>query len=66
MADVLGGIVAHLRLPWLLRHHNHAGVLAGFGFASGCLSIGIMSAAALATGSPFIFPSLGPTAFLFF
>lgn len=66
VADVLGGIVAHLRLPWLLRHHNHAGVLAGFGFASGCLSIGIMSAAALATGSPFIFPSLGPTAFLFF
>jgi len=66
VADVLGGIVAHLRLPWLLRHHDHAGVLAGFGFVSGCLSIGIMSAAALATGSPFIFPSLGPTAFLFF
>jgi CBS domain-containing membrane protein len=66
VADVLGGIIAHLRLPWLLRHHDHAGVLAGFGFVSGCLSIGIMSAAALATASPFIFPSLGPTAFLFF
>lgn len=63
---MLGGIVAHLRLPWLLRHHDHAGVLAGFGFVSGCLSIGIMSAVALLTGSPFIFPSLGPTAFLFF
>lgn len=66
VADVLGGIVAHLRLPWLLRHHDHAAVLAAFGFANGCLSIGIMSAAALVTGSPFIFPSLGPTAFLFF
>ncbi|MGZ5233996.1 MAG: HPP family protein, partial [Ktedonobacterales bacterium] len=35
-------------------------------FLNGCLSIGVMSALALLTHSPFIFPSLGPTAFLFF
>lgn len=33
---------------------------------NGVISIGLMSAAALVTGAPFIFPSLGPTAFLLF
>src|SRR6266702_2722763 len=37
-----------------------------FSFVNGCISIGLMSALAVITGSPFIFPSLGPTAFLFF
>jgi CBS-domain-containing membrane protein len=37
-----------------------------FALVNGVLSIGVMSAAAWATGSPFVFPSLGPTAFLFF
>jgi CBS-domain-containing membrane protein len=41
-------------------------VLAIFSFINGCLSIGLMAIVALVTGSPFIFPSLGPTAFLFF
>ena len=33
---------------------------------NGFLSIALMAAAALVTGQPFIFPSLGPTAFLLF
>lgn len=33
---------------------------------NGLVSIAIMAAAAYATGAPFIFPSLGPTAFLLF
>ena len=41
-------------------------MLALFSFINGCISIGLMSALALITRSPFIFPSLGPTAFLFF
>jgi len=41
-------------------------VLAIFSFINGCISIGIMSVLALITHTPFIFPSLGPTAFLFF
>lgn len=66
MSDIVGGIVTHLRLPWLLRHHSQTPVLAIFSFINGCISIGIMSALALVTHSPFVFPSLGPTAFLFF
>ena len=37
-----------------------------FALVNGVLSIGLMAGAALATGAPFIFPSLGPTAFLLF
>lgn len=66
MSDILGGLVEHVRLPWLLSHHSRVPVLALFSFLNGLLSIGLMSLLALVTGSPFIFPSLGPTAFLFF
>ena len=48
MSDILRGLFAHLRLPWLERRYAQTPVLA------------------LITRSPFIFPSLGPTAFLFF
>jgi CBS-domain-containing membrane protein len=35
-------------------------------FANGFVTIGLLSAMAMATRTPFVFPSLGPTAFLFF
>ncbi|MGI9058347.1 MAG: HPP family protein [Ktedonobacteraceae bacterium] len=66
MSDVLGGILTRARLPWLLQHHSRVVVLALFSFINGCISIGLMSLLALITQSPFVFPSLGPTAFLFF
>lgn len=66
MSDVLGGILTRFRLSWLLQHHSRVPVLAFFSFINGCISIGLMAALALITRSPFIFPSLGPTAFLFF
>src|SRR5581483_8121368 len=66
MSDILRGLVTRLRIPWLLQHYAQVPVLALFGFINGCISIGLMSILALITGSPFIFPSLGPTAFLFF
>lgn len=66
MSDVLGGIVTRFRLPWLLKRHAQVPILALFSFVNGCISIGLMAALALITNSPFIFPSLGPTAFLFF
>src|SRR5947207_11301500 len=66
MSDIVGGLFTRLRLPWLLQHHTRVYVLAIFSFINGCISIGIMAALALITHSPFIFPSLGPTAFLFF
>lgn len=35
-------------------------------FVHGFLSIAVLALLAMITGSPFVFPSLGPTAFLFF
>jgi CBS domain-containing membrane protein len=49
-----------------LQHYARVPVLALFSFVNGCISIGLMSVLAVITHSPFIFPSLGPTAFLFF
>ena len=66
MSDIVGGILTRFRLSWLLQHHARVPVLALFSFINGCISIGLMAALALITRSPFIFPSLGPTAFLFF
>jgi CBS-domain-containing membrane protein len=66
MSDVLRGLVQRARLSWLLAHYARTPVLALFSFINGCISIGIMAGLALVTGSPFVFPSLGPTAFLFF
>ena len=66
MSDILRGLFAHIRLPWLERRYSQTPVLALFSFINGCISIGLMSVLALITRSPFIFPSLGPTAFLFF
>ncbi len=66
MSDILRGLFRHIRLPWLTQRYAQTPVLALFSFINGCISIGLMSVLALITKSPFIFPSLGPTAFLFF
>lgn len=60
------GLLTHLRMDWLLAHFPPRPVWAAFMFINGFLSIAIMSLAALASGTSFVFPSLGPTAFLFF
>jgi CBS domain-containing membrane protein len=66
MSDVVQGLIVRVRMPWMLQHHARIPVLAIFSFINGCISIGLMAALAVITHSPFIFPSLGPTAFLFF
>jgi CBS domain-containing membrane protein len=66
MSDIVRGLFRHIRLPWLTQRYAQTPVLALFSFINGCISIGLMSVLALITRSPFIFPSLGPTAFLFF
>jgi CBS domain-containing membrane protein len=66
MSEVVRGLVTRLRLPWLLQRHARTPVLALFSFINGCISIALMAGLAAVTHSPFIFPSLGPTAFLFF
>jgi CBS-domain-containing membrane protein len=66
MSDIVLGLFHRLQLSTLQRHHHSVPILALFSFINGCLSIGIMAMVALVTRAPFIFPSLGPTAFLFF
>jgi CBS-domain-containing membrane protein len=66
MVYVLLGLARRLRLPALVERHSRLWILGLFALVNGVLSIGLMAAVALATGAPFVFPSLGPTAFLLF
>jgi CBS-domain-containing membrane protein len=65
-AAIIYGLAARVRLPALLRRHDRVTVLGLFAMVNGVISIGLMALAALITGAPFVFPSLGPTAFLLF
>jgi CBS-domain-containing membrane protein len=65
-AHVLHGILIRARFANLAEKSESAWLVAAFSFVNGCLSIAIMAGVALVSDRPFIFPSLGPTAFLFF
>lgn len=64
-AGVLG-LAQRFRLPALVQRHSSIAIIGAFAAINGLISIGLMAAAAVATGSPLLFPSLGPTAFLLF
>ncbi len=66
MSDLLLGLFRRFQLTELVRYHNSTVVMALFSLINGFLSIGLMAVVALVTRAPFIFPSLGPTAFLLF
>ncbi|MEP6623762.1 MAG: HPP family protein [Acidimicrobiia bacterium] len=66
MAAIVHGLATRVRLPALLRRYDRITILGLFAMVNGVISIGLIALAALATGAPFIFPSLGPTAFLLF
>lgn len=66
MATIVFGLAERARVPSLVQRHDSTAVLGLFAFVNGVIAIAIMSAVALVTGEPFIFPSLGPTAFLLF
>lgn len=59
-------LLEHLRLRWLLRHFPARFVWSAYVCVNGFVSIALLALLALITGSPFVFPSLGPTAYLFF
>ena len=60
------GLAERARLTSLTKRHDSTVVLAAFAFVNGLIAIAVMSLLAFVTGEPFIFPSLGPTAFLLF
>lgn len=66
MAAIVFGLAGRFRLDALVQRHSSTSVLGLFAFVNGVIAIGVMAAVALATGDPFVFPSLGPTAFLLF
>jgi CBS domain-containing membrane protein len=59
-------LLHRMRLHWLLRHLPPRGVWAAYVFLNSFVTIMLLSLLATITGSPFVFPSLGPTAYLFF
>jgi len=59
-------LLHRIRLHWLLKHLPPRIVWATYVFFNSFLTIMLLSLLATITGSPFVFPSLGPTAYLFF
>lgn len=66
MAAIVFGLARRARLTSLVERHDSTAVLGLFAFVNGLIAIGIMAFVAFVTGQPFVFPSLGPTAFLLF
>ena len=64
--DITRGLVARFRLGRLLARFPERPVWAAFMLVNGFVTIGILAGLAMVTRAPFVFPSLGPTAFLFF
>ena len=66
ISAIVEGFGTRFRIPVLVSRHSQTSVMGLFALVNGVLSIALMSMAAVATGQAFIFPSLGPTAFLLF
>lgn len=62
----LAGLLQRLRLAWLLARLPARLVWAVYMLVNGFITIGLLAVLAVATHNPFVFPSLGPTAYLFF
>lgn len=65
-ADHILSLLRPLRLDWLLRHFPPRLVRALYVFVNGFITIGVLALLALVSRNPFVFPSLGPTAYLLF
>lgn len=59
-------LLGHLRLGRLLQRFPSRLVWSVYVFVNSFITIALLALVALVTGSPFVFPSLGPTAYLFF
>jgi CBS-domain-containing membrane protein len=66
MAAIVFGLTRRMQLPALTQRHSSTVVLGLFSFVNGLIAIAAMAFVAYVTGEPFVFPSLGPTAFLLF
>lgn len=64
--DLVRGLIVKLRLSSLLGNFPERPIWAIFMFINGFFTIAVLSSLAMLLKTPFVFPSLGPTAFLFF
>ncbi len=64
--QVVRALIRRFRLTWLLGRFPERIVWAVFMFINGFITTALLAAVAMITKTPFIFPSLGPTAFLLF
>ena len=64
--EVIRGLLQRLRLTQLLGRFPERNVWALFMFVNGFITIALLAGVAMVTRTPFVFPSLGPTAFLMF
>jgi len=65
-ADHILSLLRRLRLDWLLHHFPPRLVQSVYVFVNSFITIGILALLALVSRNPFVFPSLGPTAYLLF
>lgn len=63
---VVRSLARRLQLAGLLERFPVRPMWALFVFVNGFITIALLSAVAMISHTPFVFPSLGPTAFLFF
>jgi CBS-domain-containing membrane protein len=64
--EVTRSLAQRFQLTHLLTRYSERPVWAVFMFLNGFITIALLAGVAMASGTPFVFPSLGPTAFLFF
>ncbi len=65
-ADHILSLLRRLRLDWLLQHFPARLVRSIYVFVNGFITIAVLALLALVSRNPFVFPSLGPTAYLLF
>jgi CBS domain-containing membrane protein len=65
-ADHILSLLRRARLDWLLHHFPPRLVRSLYVFVNGFITIGVLALLALVSRNPFVFPSLGPTAYLLF
>lgn len=67
MANIVVGLARRMRLTSLTERYDDSTWLLGwFAMINSVIVLGAMAVAAVVTGEPFVFPSVGPTAFLLF
>ena len=64
--EVTRSLAERFRLTHLLTRYSERPIWALFMFLNGFVTIALLAAVAMVSRTPFVFPSLGPTAFLFF